>query len=73
MLFSLAMASNEAQKECAKKLALFDVSRASFFAPATRSVFIKLPEEDAEPGMCGKLKKSMYGARGAAKNWEAEY
>ena len=23
--------------------------------------------------MCGKLKKSMYGTRDAAKNWEAEY
>ena len=35
--------------------------------------FNKLPDEDAEEGMCGKLKKSMCGARDAAKNWENEY
>ena len=32
-----------------------------------------MPEEDAKEGMCGKLKKSMYGTRDAAKNWENEY
>ena len=29
-------------------------------------------QEDAEEGMCGKLKKAMYGARGVAQNWEYE-
>ena len=32
-------------------------------------VFVELPEEDSEPGMCGKLRKSMYGTRDAAQNW----
>ena len=69
----MTMTHNEGQEECNKKLAFFDVSRAYFYAPATRGVLIKLPEEDAVPGMCGKLKKSMCGTRDAAKNWEAEY
>ena len=72
VLFSMAMTQRGDQKED-KKLAFFDVSRAYFYAPATRNVYIKLPDEDAEPGMCGKLKKSMYGTRDAAKSWEVEY
>ena len=47
--------TDDGQSECVKKLAFFDVSRAYFYAPATRNVFIKLPDEDLEEGMCGKL------------------
>jgi hypothetical protein len=36
-------------------------------------VFVKLPEEDHEEGMCGRLVKAMYGTRDAAQNWEYEY
>ena len=50
-----------------------DVRRAYFHAKARRDVYIELPEEDAEPGMCGKLFKSLYGTRDAAENWEEEY
>ena len=32
-----------------------------------------LPEEDNEPGKCGRLNKSMYGTRDAAQNWEEHY
>ena len=45
-----------------------DVRRAYFHARARRDVFVELPEEDAEPGMCGKLLKSLYGTRDAAQN-----
>ena len=62
VLFSMAMTNAESREEHVKKLAFFDVSRAYFYAPATRSVFTKLPDEDAEEGMCGRRKKSMYGA-----------
>ena len=58
------------------KLGLFDVSRAHFYADAARKVFVKLPPEDpraSEPGVCGILKKSMYGCRDAAALWEAHY
>jgi hypothetical protein len=38
-----------------------DVRPAYFHARARRDVYVELPEEDAEPGMCGKLVKSLYG------------
>ena len=55
------------------KIDFIDVSRAYVHAPARREVYVRLPEEDAAPGMVGKLLRSMYGARDAAQNWEAEY
>ena len=36
-------------------------------------MYVKLPEEDYEEGMCGMLLKSMYGTRDAAQNWEWSY
>ena len=58
------------------KLLYADVSRAYFYAPAVRPVYVQLPEEDKtteDIGMCGKLRVSMYGTRDAAMNWAAEY
>ena len=55
------------------KLDFIDISRAYFQAAAIRDVYVELPDEDAEPGMCGKLIKSMYGTRDAAQNWGEEY
>ncbi len=49
-----------------------DVGRAYFHAKARRSVHTGLPKEDHQEEMRGKLKKAMYGTRGAAKNWELE-
>ena len=40
---------------------------------ALRLVFVQIPEEDYEEGMCGRLNKAMYGTRDAAQNWEAAY
>ena len=51
------------------RLMIQDISKAYFFAPATRDIFIELPPEEAEPGMVGKLEKSIYGTRDAALNW----
>jgi hypothetical protein len=59
-----------------QKLMYADVSRAYFYAPAVRAVYVRLPEEDFEEcdkGMVGKLNMSMYGTRDAAANWAAEY
>jgi hypothetical protein len=47
--------------------------RAYFHAKARRRVFVRLPKEDHEEGMCGLLGKAMYGTRDAAQNWECEY
>ena len=52
------------------------MSRAYFYAPAVRPVYVKLPAEDLEEGdkgMCGRLRVSMYGTRDAALNWSVEY
>ena len=53
-----------------------DVSRAYFYAPAIRPVYVKIIGEDFELGdenRCGRLNVSMYGARGAAMNWHEHY
>ena len=55
------------------KLDFIDVRRAYFHAKAKREMYIELPMEDSEEGMCGILRKSMYGTRDAAQNWEEEY
>jgi hypothetical protein len=55
------------------KMEFIDIRRAYFHAPARRTVYVKLPPEDHEDGMCGKLNKSVYGTRDAAQNWEHQY
>ena len=51
-------------------LAFINVKRASFYAKAKKDIFIRLSEEDREPGMRGRLLKSMYGTRDAASKLE---
>ena len=56
-------------------MALVDVRRAYFYAPARRRVMVELPLEDYQPGdehMCGLLRYSLYGTRDAAQHWEEE-
>ena len=51
-----------------------DVSRAHFFAPALKRVFVRFPPEDpraGEEGVCGELLQSMHGTLDAAANWES--
>ena len=76
-LFSMAMSQfpgGRAQNHDGVQQLLFvDVSRAYFYAPSRKPVFVQLPEEDAEAGMCGRLNVSMYGTRDAAANWEEKY
>ena len=53
-----------------------DVSRAYFHAKAQRPVLIRLPAEDrmgTDEGKVGLMKKSMYGTRDAASNWERDW
>ena len=54
-----------------------DVSRAYFHAKAQRPVLIRLPVENrmgADAGKVGLMKKkSMYGTRDAASNWERDW
>ena len=58
------------------RLATIDIKRAYFYAQARREVYVKIPEEDFEPGDEGrvaKLRLSLYGTRDAAQNWAKEY
>ena len=74
MIFSMAVTEGigytRGRKQQGVKLDFIDVRRAYFHAKAKREVFVELPPEDAEEGMCGRLLKSMYGTRDAAQNWE---
>ena len=54
-------------------LDFIDVRRAFFYAPCRREVYVELPSEDGEPGMCGLLNMAMYGTRDAPLNFEFEY
>eukprot|EP00972_Heterocapsa_arctica_P031104 4579798-Heterocapsa_arctica.AAC.1 len=55
------------------KIALIDVKRAHIRSPAMRDIFVELPAERAQERMCGHLKRSMYGTRDAAYNWDMEF
>ena len=47
-----------------------DVSRAHFNADAVCDVYVRLPDEDPkakQPGVCGKLRKTMHGSLDAAQ------
>ena len=58
------------------RMAVIDIKRAYFYAPAKRPVFIEIPAEDREKGdedCVGQLALSLYGTRDAAQNWNEEY
>ena len=52
-----------------------DISRAYFNAKVDESdpVYVDLPPELAQPGMCAMLQRHMYGTRRAADGWQSEY
>ena len=57
---------------CEREIMTNDVSRAYFYAEATRCMYIELPREDPEydPDMLGRLRLCLYGTRDAALNWQ---
>jgi hypothetical protein len=57
------------------KIRLIDVKKAHLNGKVGDDTWacIELPEEDAEPGMCGRLNRWLYGMRPAAKAWEEDY
>ena len=55
------------------KLLFIDIKKAHLTVPASRRLFVELPEGDKEEGMCAELLTSMYGMRDAAFNWENAY
>ena len=59
------------------QVAGFDISRAYLHAETDpdEPSYVELPEEDggAAQGMCGLLKRHMYGTRKAADGWQQHY
>jgi hypothetical protein len=53
------------------KVEVLDARKAHLHAFADRTVFVQLPPEEAEPGVCAKLVRCLYGTRDAPKRWEA--
>ena len=55
-----------------REIMINDVSRAYFYAEATRCKYIELPKEDpkADPNMLWRLRLCLYGTRDAALNWQ---
>ena len=52
-----------------------DVSRAFFHAPATRKIYVELPNEEGldKSKWCARLNYSLYGTRDAPMNWALTY
>ena len=76
LLVAYLASEDPAKQSDPLKVVLVDVSRAHFYAPAVRDVFIQLPPEDEEskvPGRCGKLHRTMYGTLDAAEQWGIHY
>ena len=78
ILLSMAMTEGigfrRGQAHQGMMLDFIGVRRAYVYAESKRTVYVYLPPEDHEDGMCGKLVvKSMYGTRDAAQSWELEY
>ena len=72
----IAIASTEGAHGRRRRLMVNDVSRAYFYAKATRKVYLEIFDEDREPGdenMAGELQYNMYGTRDAAQNWQEEF
>ncbi|CAK0797196.1 unnamed protein product [Prorocentrum cordatum] len=53
-----------------RKILVLDVSRAHFHPKCRRELYIRLPEEDAQAGFAGRLMRTLYGTRDAAKAWD---
>ncbi len=68
----LHIAATTTNGKVRKSVMINDIKRAYFHAPALREVYIELPPEDErrQHGYIGILRKSLYGTRDAALNWQ---
>ena len=76
IISKVASSQTNMEEDDPVRLMYVDVKRAYFYAPCTSETYIKIPEEDWEPGdegKCGRLNVSLYGTREAAGNWQREY
>jgi len=56
-----------------EKAMFIDIGKAHLHAPVEGEVYVELPPERADEGMCAKLLYELYGKRTAANSWEKEY
>ena len=77
ILLSLALTEGigymKGREEEGMNIEFIEIKRAYLQADARRDVYVELPQEDGQAGMCAKLKKAMYGTRDAAQSSEATY
>ena len=68
----LSRAATVDEKGQCREIMINDVSRAYFYAEATRCMYIEIPQEDPlyDPNMLGRLRLCLYGTRDAALNWQ---
>ena len=70
ILLSVACQEDVIRVEDLFLISIADVSRTHFYADAVRDVYVRLPDEDPQakqPGVCGKLRKTMHGSLDAAQ------
>ena len=54
-------------------MAIYDISRAHFYAVSLRKVYCNLPAGEEQEGKCARLEKPMYGTLDAASMWQETY
>ena len=69
----IVMAAEECRRGKLEKVMFIDIGKAHLHAPVEGEVFVDLPPERYEEGMCAKLLFELYGKRTAANSWEREY
>ena len=72
LMFSLASMWRTSRRSGSFTIMVVDVKRAHWNADARRVIYIQLPDEDYEEGMCGLALKALYGFLDAASCWNEE-
>jgi hypothetical protein len=54
-----------------RKILVIDARKAHLHAMTERELYVDLPPEIRKPGICGRLKRCLYGTRDASARWEA--
>ena len=72
LMLSLASTWRRSRRGGVLTIMVVDVKRAHWNADARRVIYIQLPDEDYEEGMCGLALKALYGFLDAASCWNEE-
>ena len=72
LMLSLASEWRKSRRGGSLTIMVVDVKLAHWNADARRVIYIQLPDEDYEKGMCGLALKALYGFLDAASCWNEE-